>query len=69
MSYVLTAVTALVVLVISQAAVQPVLVFLNTPADVIDMSVTYVRIIFCGIPVIAAYNCLASILRALGNGR
>lgn len=69
MSYLLTAVTALAVLVISQLAVQPVLVFLNTPENVIEMSMIYVRIIFGGIPIIAVYNCLASILRALGNSR
>lgn len=69
MSYLLTAVTALAVLAVSQLAVRPVLQFLNTPEDVIGMSITYVRIVFGGIPVIAAYNCLASILRALGNSR
>ena len=68
-SYTLMTVTAVAVLSISQAGAGPLLTFLNTPSDVMDMSVTYIRIIFCGIPVIAAYNTFASILRALGNGR
>lgn len=68
-SYVLMAAIAAAVLLISQAGAVPLLTFLNTPSDVMDMSVTYIRIIFCGIPVIAAYNTFASILRALGNGR
>ena len=68
-SYTLMAVIAAAVLAVSQAGAYPLLRFLNTPADVMDMSVTYIRIIFCGIPVIAAYNTFASILRALGNGR
>lgn len=68
-SYTMMAVIAVAVLAVSQAGAYPLLRFLNTPADVMDMSVTYIRIIFCGIPVIAAYNTFASILRALGNGR
>ena len=68
-SYTLMAVIAVAVLAVSQVGAVPLLTFLNTPSDVMDMSVTYIRIIFCGIPVIAAYNTFASILRALGNGR
>lgn len=68
-SYVLMAGIALTVLAVSQAGARPLLTFLNTPADVMDMSMTYIRIIFWGIPVVAAYNTFASILRALGNGR
>lgn len=68
-SYVLMAALAAAVLCISQISIRSALVFLNTPADVIDMSLLYCRIIFCGVPVIAAYNTFASILRALGNGR
>ncbi len=68
-SYTLMAVIAIAVLAVSQVGAVPLLTFLNTPSDVMEMSVTYIRIIFCGIPVIAAYNTFASILRALGNGR
>lgn len=68
-SYVLTAITALLTLGISQAVVYKVMIFLNTPENVIDMSMMYLRIVFCGIPVIAAYNILAAILRAMGNSR
>lgn len=68
-SYILTAITAILVLVISQAAVYQVMVFLNTPSNVIDMSMIYLRIVFCGIPIIAAYNILAAVLRAMGNSR
>ena len=31
------------------------------------MSLLYLRIVFCGIPVVAAYNVFAAVLRALGN--
>lgn len=68
-SYVLTAAMAVCVLAVSQLAVRRVMIFLNTPSDIIDMSMMYLRIVFCGIPVISAYNILAAILRAMGNSR
>lgn len=68
-SYVLTVVMAVLVLGLSQLAVHRVMIFLNTPEDIIDMSMIYLRIVFCGIPIISAYNILAAILRALGNSR
>lgn len=68
-SYILTAVVAVIVLAVSQCAAQGLLLFLNTPEDIIGMSLLYLRIVFCGIPVIAAYNVFASVLRAMGNSR
>lgn len=68
-SYLLTVIMAAVVLFVSQLSVEKLLMLLNTPDNVIDMSLTYLRIVFLGIPVIAAYNVLASVLRALGNSR
>lgn len=50
-------------------AVEPVLLLLNTPADVLPGSLLYLRIMFSGTLVVMAYNALASILRALGNSR
>lgn len=68
-SYLLTAVTAVSLLVISQIAARWILVLLNTPENIIGMSLTYLRIVFCGIPIVATYNIFASVLRALGNSR
>ena len=48
-------------------AVEPVLLLLNTPADVLPGSLLYLRIMFSGTLVVMAYNALASVLRALGN--
>lgn len=69
LSYVLTGILAVVVLMVSQLSVHQVMLFLNTPADIIDMSMLYLRIVFCGIPIIAVYNILAAILRAMGDSR
>lgn len=68
-SYLLTAIMAAAVLIVSQMIAWPLLEFLGTPSDVIHMSILYLRIVFCGIPVISAYNMFASALRALGNSR
>ena len=68
-SYILTAVIAVFLLIGSQLFARWILIFLNTPDNIIDMSLIYLRIIFCGIPVVAAYNIFASVLRALGNSR
>ena len=40
---------------------------IDTPADVIDLSVTYMRIYFCGMPFFMLYNYGAAILRAVGD--
>lgn len=48
---------------------RPLLEFLNTPSETIDGAHLYISIIFCGIPIIVAYNLLAAILRALGDSR
>ena len=42
---------------------------LKTPENIISYSIVYLYISFIGIPVIAAYNLLASILRSLGDGQ
>ena len=64
-SYVLTAILSIIVLVLSEVTVQQVLQFLHTPENVIGLSLMYIRMVFAGIPIIAAYNIFAAILRAL----
>ncbi len=61
--------SSVVLLFISQAAARPVLMLLQTPDAIIGDSLTYLRIMFAGIPVVMAYNILAAILRALGDGK
>lgn len=68
-SYILTAAVAVILLTVSQVFAHWILLFLNTPDNIIGMSLLYLRIVFCGIPVVAAYNIFAAVLRALGNSR
>lgn len=68
-SVTLSAVSAIVIEILSQALVTPLLKLLDTPSDIMPMALLYLRILFAGIPIVMAYNLLASLLRALGDGR
>lgn len=68
-SLILSVIISGVVLITSQACARSVLILLNTPSDILNNSILYLRIIFLGMPVIMAYNLSASILRALGDGK
>ena len=61
--------SALLFLIAGQIVAKPVLELLNTPAEILDWSLLYLRIMFLGIPVVMAYNLLATILRSLGDGQ
>ncbi|MCF0124067.1 MAG: MATE family efflux transporter [Ruminiclostridium sp.] len=43
------------------------LVAMDTPPEVLDLAVLYMRIYFCGMPVVMLYNFGAALLRAQGN--
>lgn len=68
-SVILAALSALLFLIAGQLAAEPVLILLNTPAEIMDWAVLYLRIMVAGIPIVMAYNLLASILRSLGDGQ
>ena len=65
----LSALSALLFLLLGQAVAEPILVLLNTPAEIMGGSLLYLRIMFLGIPIVMAYNLLATILRSLGDGQ
>lgn len=68
-STVLSAVSAVILVLLGQIALEPVLDLLHTPTDIKPDSVLYLRIMFAGIPVVMAYNLLACILRSMGDGQ
>ena len=45
------------------------LVWMNTPADIIDDAFAYLFVIFLGIPVVMLYNVLFGIIRSMGDSR
>ena len=68
-SVVLSALATVVLLTLGQAVAEPVLRLLNTPPEIMDGALLYLRIMFLGIPVVMAYNLLATVLRSLGDGQ
>lgn len=65
---VLTSVVGGVALVIIGVAVaKPALQLMGTPDDVISQSILYMRIYFCGMPAMMAYNFGSAVLRAVGD--
>ena len=63
----LSLVCGCVLVVAGLALARPLLELMDTPDDVIDMSVLYMRIIFCGMPASMLYNFGAAILRSMGD--
>lgn len=68
-SIILAAFWSVMLLILSLCLGKPILRFLQTPEEILPTASVYMYIIFLGIPIIMMYNLLASILRALGNGR
>ena len=68
-SIILSAVSALVLMALLQLAVEPVLILLQTPAQIADGSKLYLRVMFGGVPIVMAYNLFAGILRSLGDSK
>ena len=58
-----------VFLIVGLATAKPMLLLMNTPSEILDWSLLYLRIMICGIPIVMAYNLLACILRSLGDGK
>ena len=65
----LTALIAVAVIALSQSLMVPILRLLGTPEDIFSQAVLYLRIIMCGVPIYAAYNAQAAMLRAVGDSK
>lgn len=66
---VLSALSSIVLLGFGQLLARPVLNLLQTPPEILGNTLLYLRIMYLGVPIVMAYNLLASILRALGDGK
>ena len=66
---VLTACITLIITLAGVLFIEPILEFLNTPAEIMVDAVAYVRIILAGIVFTALYNMCANILRAVGDSK
>lgn len=68
-SMVLSAISAVVLVIAGQLGAEPILRLLRTPYEIIGNSLLYLRIMFYAVPVVMAYNLFACILRSLGDGQ
>lgn len=66
---VMTVVLAVLLTGMILPAVRPVLRLMDTDTAIFEQSAAYVSVLFCGIVIVASYNMLASLLRAIGNSR
>ena len=65
----LSAAFAVVLTVVTVALTRAVLVWTNTPANIIDIADIYIRTIFWGIPFTLLYNVTSALMRALGDSK
>ncbi len=59
--------SGLLLTVIGLLFAKPLLVLMSTPGNVLEQSALYLRIYFCGMPVMLLYNFGSAILRAQGD--
>ncbi len=60
-------VCGVVLLVIGEVFARQLLILMKTPAGILDLSTTYLRIYFLGMPAMMFYNFGSAILRAVGD--
>ena len=65
----LTAIGGLLLTVLMQLAAPFILTWMEVQPDIFPLALTYLRIIYAGIPFVATYQFCFAILRALGNSR
>ena len=66
-SMVVAAISGMILLVLGVVIARPVLILMDTPEDVLEYAVLYLRIFSLGMPFIMIYNFGAAILRSVGD--
>lgn len=66
---ILAIISGVILAVAGNIFARPILKWMDTPADVIDLATVYLRIIFSGMPFMMAYNFGSAILRSMGDTR
>ena len=68
-SALLSAILALVCVLLGQLALPLFLLFLQVPAELQSMANLYTRILFAGLPAVFFFNYCSAMLRAVGDGK
>ncbi len=66
-SFLLAASIAILLMTISLLSVDGIIVWMNIPAEIVEITRDYLILVFWGIPAIAFYNFFGAYLKALGN--
>lgn len=66
---VLSMIFGAVLMVAGMIIARPVLILLDTPENILDMAVLYLRLFFLGMPFMIFYNFGSAILRSIGDTR
>lgn len=66
-SAVLSAGLSIITAIVTVLMCHSILVWMNTPEDIIQMAYEYIVVIFAGIPFLVLYNTLSGYIRALGD--
>lgn len=69
LSLMLTVIVSVILTIPTVIASRELLLWLNTPSDIIDMADAYLKVIFAGIICTMAYNVGAGILRGIGDSK
>lgn len=69
MSVMLCGVVGIVLTVVGMVATKPILILLDTPADILKDATVYLLTMTAGTAVVTAYNMASAILRAFGDGK
>ncbi len=68
-SLLISSVSGVILAVIGFFYAKPLLILMNTPENLVEMSALYMRIYFLGMPIMMVYNFGSAILRAIGDTR
>ena len=68
-SCMLAVICAVVLCVAAELVIDPAIALLKAPAEIVPMASAYLRVMFCGIPVLMTYNMASAVLRALGDSK
>ena len=68
-SILLALICGVIMMVLGMFIARPILELMDTPADVLEYAVLYLRIYFVGMPFIMVYNFGAAVLRSIGDTR
>ena len=67
--FTLSLLSAIAIILIGEAIARPLLALINTPADILDSAVLYLRIYFFAMMFAVVYNFASAILRSKGDTR